>query len=635
MIPGDLGDARFNNFVLEHGYKFFRGEVKSFWNAGFMYPYPNVIALSDNLLGTLPLYSLFRVFLDRETSFQLWILALYALNYLCCFWALKKWSNNTLLSAIGAYVYAFSIFNIAQLHHVQVLPRFIVPLVIFWCWKYFSEKDVKYFLYTILGISFQFYCGVYMGFMLVYVLLFFGIAYLIIYKDFQLLKQFKLTRNILQHLAIFILAALLLLPLMLPYIEVSKVMGMRKFENALSTIPQLRSYFFTFPGSKTWSPLLYNHSAYGFTDWWNHFLFIGAIPWLAVLITPFVFFSKKIDFSRKKFLGFIVLSLFLCFIFCLNIGGFTLYRLIFVLPGFSSMRSIDRIINTEIILFVLLLVFVLKELSENYKTFKLICFMLPVLIILDNLIEPLEIKKFSKSDSQSKISAVRLNIKNQYDKAYSAVLYAPIETYVSDPEAAYYKNVELQVTTMLAAQELNIPCVNGYTGFYPGNYESLFYSPDDQQLQGWCEFSKGDIKKVQRINEIGKKEKGRKFIHLKAYNHKFVSAIEGKTPFVFADKDKADSWETFLLVLFEDGLCALKANTNLFFSAQLDGNGEITASRPKVASWETFLLAKLDNNSISFKAINGTFLSLDSISLQLYARDTAITEQSKYLIIYK
>jgi hypothetical protein len=31
-IPGDLGDARFNNYVLEHGYKYLNGEVKSFWD---------------------------------------------------------------------------------------------------------------------------------------------------------------------------------------------------------------------------------------------------------------------------------------------------------------------------------------------------------------------------------------------------------------------------------------------------------------------------------------------------------------------------------------------------------------------------------------------------------------------------
>jgi len=60
-VPGDFGDARFNNYILEHGYKYLTGKTATYWNAPFMYPYPNTIALSDNLLGTVPLYSGFRI----------------------------------------------------------------------------------------------------------------------------------------------------------------------------------------------------------------------------------------------------------------------------------------------------------------------------------------------------------------------------------------------------------------------------------------------------------------------------------------------------------------------------------------------------------------------------------------------
>ena len=61
-IPGDYGDARFNYYVLEHGYSYLSGKISEYWNAPFMYPYKNVMALSDNLLGTLPIYALFRFF---------------------------------------------------------------------------------------------------------------------------------------------------------------------------------------------------------------------------------------------------------------------------------------------------------------------------------------------------------------------------------------------------------------------------------------------------------------------------------------------------------------------------------------------------------------------------------------------
>src|SRR6478609_2454772 len=94
-IPGDLGDARFNMYVLEHGYRFFKGADSSFWSAPFMYPFPNTIALSDNLLGTLPVYSFFRMLsLDRETAFQCWLISLCILNFAAAYLVVKKSTGN-------------------------------------------------------------------------------------------------------------------------------------------------------------------------------------------------------------------------------------------------------------------------------------------------------------------------------------------------------------------------------------------------------------------------------------------------------------------------------------------------------------------------------------------------------------
>ena len=86
FYPGDLGDARFNNYLLEHGYRYLVGQDKYFWNADFMYPEAEVISYSDNLLGTVPFYALCRVFgADRETAFQIWYLLMVVLNYTAAF----------------------------------------------------------------------------------------------------------------------------------------------------------------------------------------------------------------------------------------------------------------------------------------------------------------------------------------------------------------------------------------------------------------------------------------------------------------------------------------------------------------------------------------------------------------------
>jgi len=191
-VPGDFGDARFNNYILEHDFKYFTGKVDKYWDAPFMYPYNNVIAFSDNLLGSAPIYSAFRLIgYDRETAFQFWLLALFILNFVCCYLALNKWSKNSVLSSVGAYIFSFSILLVGNIYNVQTVPRFMVPLVFYWSWQYFNKKEIKYFLYVGLGVVFQFYCAIYLGFLLLYALLFLLIAYVTVYRDFTLFNQFK------------------------------------------------------------------------------------------------------------------------------------------------------------------------------------------------------------------------------------------------------------------------------------------------------------------------------------------------------------------------------------------------------------------------------------------------------------
>lgn len=59
-VPGDMGDGRFNNYILEHFFLWLKGTVpaSSYWNAPFFYPYQNVTGFSDNLLGAAPIYTL-------------------------------------------------------------------------------------------------------------------------------------------------------------------------------------------------------------------------------------------------------------------------------------------------------------------------------------------------------------------------------------------------------------------------------------------------------------------------------------------------------------------------------------------------------------------------------------------------
>lgn len=625
-IPGDFGDARFNNYILEHDHNYFIGKVGKYWDASFMYPYSNVIALSDNLLGIAPLYSVFRLFgYDRETSYQLWLLTLFVLNFICCYWVLNRWSNNAALSATGAYIFAFSILLVGNIYNVQTFPRFIVPFVFYWTWKYLSQKQLKYFLFLLFGVVYQFYCGIYLGFFLSYTILFLFIAYIIIYRDVSLFIQFKKIKTTSYHVLVILLAGILLAPLMLPYIEISHKLGMRQFQDILPSIPTLRSYFFTSAAPIIWN-FLSEHGKV-LPIWWCHFLFIGALPWLGILCIPAVMLSRKIGSERKRFIAFIAVGCLLSFLFSLNINGFTLYKFIFQLPGFASMRGVNRVINIEVMCFILIFVFVFNEFSKHNRICKWLVFSFPLLVIIDNAINPREIMRYNKQESQQQIEAIKEKLKQQYDKKYVAVAYVPL--FFNGQEMETHLNV------MLAAQELNIPCVNAYTGSYPKEYPFYKYF-DEEALTKWCEFNHMERKRIQKISNVGKNIQNSKQIQLKAINGKFVCSDGAVVNnIVIANRDSAQGWETFTLILFEKKECVILAYNNKYFCAELDHQNEITATRDNVANWETFTLVQLDSNHVALKAANGKYLSLDEKTLQLYARGDSIGRQEKFEMIEK
>ena len=631
-MPGDLGDTRFNNYILEHGHKYVTGQIDSFWDAPFLYPYKNVTALSDNLLGTLPIYSAFRFGTDRESAFLFWLISLFILNFICCFIALKKWSGEIILSSVGAYIFAFSIYNLGQFDHVQVLPKFIAPLVVYWCWKFLSEGKAKNFVFTSLGLTYQFYCGIYLAFLLIYVLMFLSISYFIVYKDFKIFSAFKERKYSVTIAISLIVSFVLLFPLIQPYLEVAKSMGMRKFEAAVTTIPHPRSYFFATPSSWFWN-VLSKHAEGKITDWWNHYLFIGSIPWIGIIAAVIYILFKKNDSTGKRQLLFVATTLFLCIAFCLNVHGFTLYGIIFKIPGFSSMRSIDRIINLQVLVFILVFVFAFKNIIHAFPKMKILLYLLPVFVVLENQVDPMRVKRFEKSSAQLRIANVKANIEKHYDPRYSAIAYMAFQTYTGPDENGYMGNVSRALDVMLACQELKIKCVNSYTGFDPGNYLNFFYEPYDKTLKEWCEFNQTDYSLIQHINDLGRREISRTKINLKAYNGKYVAAIEGDNPVLEANRDVAARWEQYMMVRFDNGDCMIKAQTNLLLHPYSDSADEIKANEKTGTAQEIFRLSEFADSTVAIQASNGKYLSVDSLTSRIVARSSGIGASEKFRII--
>ncbi|MDF2437828.1 MAG: hypothetical protein K0Q95_2204 [Bacteroidota bacterium] len=620
-VSGDLVDSRFNNYVLEHGYLFFKGSVNKYWDAPFMYPFHNVIAFSDNLLGIVPIYSFFRMIgADRETAYQLLFISLFILNFICCYWALNKWSQNVFLSSTGAYIFAFSIFIYVNIYHIQNFPRFIIPLVFYWLWKYLTEKKTRYFLLTLLGIAFQLYCAIYLGFFLIYGLLFLILAYIIVTRDLSLFKQFKDWRIIIKTSSILVLFFVLLHPLLSPYIEISRLFGMRKFEDAINTIPTLRSYFLSTEAAAIWN-FLSHHSKEALPEYWCHTLFLGLLPWLGILCSVYLIISKRTSPVSKKLITVLFIGWLLSMLFCLNFNGMTLYRLVFELPGFSSMRAIHRVINIESVFFILLMVFSVKELSMRNSFMKYFIYALPLIVIIDNYPDMTTIITHNKSDSQKRVLNVRKTIEDTHIKEGTEAI-----AYLTNEEN--YEAVLIHLDVMLASQELGIPCVNGYSGTCPGAFNDFWSYPGSKSLIKWLNYAGGDLKQTRIINN----SIALKRIQLEASNKKFVCADLSSNNMLTASRDTPGSWETFTLDKLRDQKFAIKASDNRFWSSELTQQGVITSVRSNVGEWENFELVFLLKDTVAIKAINKKYLTLNVKDNQLYATGDSIGALQKFVL---
>ncbi len=635
LIPGDLGNARFNNYILEHFHRFITGMTGAYWDAPFMYPWKNVIALSDNLLGTAPFYSAFRSFgFSREGAFQLWLASLFALNYWCCLIALRKWSGNLVLAACAAYIFAFGIYNIGQINNVQVLPKFMAPLALLFLWKHLETGLWRWLFWTMLATVYQFYCGVYLGFILVYALIFLLIGHLIAYRKPSFMGRFRNWRFASTWILTLMAGALLLAPMMLHYLAVPADMGTRNFSDILASVPRPTSYFFTHPAALSWRSL--SHLGVdAFPQWWSHFHFIGAVPWAVVLAVPFLLFSKRMPASDRNVLIAIGSALVLSTVFCLNIAGFSLYKLVFMLPGFSVLRAVDRFINVQVLFFLVLFVAVLRPLFNRRRAAWALSILLPVLVVQDNCWDVEQIKRFDKLESQRMVAEVERRMTREMvdNGRYEAIAYEPILPYSGTFDEQHFAVITTQLNAMLAAQALGTPTVNAYTGGYPGNYIHFFDNMDHGSLKAWCEFNGIGTEHIQELNGLAVDVVARDTVRFIAANGHYLCADRSRENMVLANRDKADDWETFLRLHLADGRVAFLASNSQFLCAELEQDKQLSATGKDLGDFGLFTMELLDSGMVAIRAFNGRYVSLDPGSQGLQANSDSIVPNARFKLL--
>ncbi|MCB0787440.1 MAG: hypothetical protein KDC02_24885, partial [Flavobacteriales bacterium] len=319
---------------------------------------------------------------DRENAFQLWILVLFALNYWGAFVALRGWRTGPVVAACGAFIYAFGIHQIGHLSHVQVFPRFMLPIALMAWWRVLEGGRARWWYLTALATAYQFWCGIYLGFILTYGLLVLTVAHLVVHRGGPWLRHLWEKGHLAHAVGALVLGALFLLPVMRPYIAIAERTGMRDFAEVADSVPRLVSLFSTDPAAENWRDLA-SQSQDTIPAWWQQTHFMGGVAWIGVLVALVMLVLQSTGPDRRRELIVLVLAWGASILLCLHIGNVYTYRAVYALPGFSALRSIDRFVLVQSFFFMLLLAQGLGRIQRPPWLAWTIVLLLPVGTVLD------------------------------------------------------------------------------------------------------------------------------------------------------------------------------------------------------------------------------------------------------------
>ncbi|HTX78328.1 MAG TPA: hypothetical protein VMC62_01600 [Longilinea sp.] len=489
-MPGTLQDTRFNNYVLEHDYRWMTGQDSSLWDAPIFYPYPLTLAFSDNHFGSMFFYAAFRVAgMDRETALQAWYLLSYFLSFAAAAFVLKKLDLKPLAVGMGAFFFTFGLPQLGQELHVQLFYRFCIPLACYAFWLFSQKQHFKHLVFTLFWLVWQFYLSIYLGIFLSLLLIVIALGMpftqrpsfsnILMYWPHTFRKAWqnsKISSNILSLLAMMIIL-LALFVLLRPYAMAVDLYGFsRSWGKVYPMIPRIQSYFIA-DGVTLWQPFA-SFTAKITDHRWEHQLFIG-IPAVILLVAGFIWQFRS---PHRKLAFLFIGAVAVLVLLTLNVKGFTLYKFLWPLPGFSSLRAVTRIILVlmwPIALFISIEADALLRIPSRSVIFTTIVLLLLALMAAESIFY--NHTTFSKADAQARIQTLKEQLPTTFPE--DPVLYV----WDANDTGPSYSEVD----AMLLSQDLGWPTVNGYSGNAP-NGSGLVDNCNDisTRIKGYMNFAK-------------------------------------------------------------------------------------------------------------------------------------------------
>ena len=485
MIPGDLGDARFNSVILEHCYQWLTGQVTQLWSPSIFYPFERVLGLSDNHLGSFWSYALLRSLgSSREVAYSGWFLLGTLLNFWVCWWSFKRAGFSIVASGAGAFTFAFALPMLHQEGHAQLVYRFAMPLAIFAWYRALANRDLASIVQAGFWTSVQFLCSIYLGVFLMYALIAMFAAYVMLQWSpwsyiHSAVRMHGPTRQRSTWIwfALALCGAIGVLLLLRQYHQISSDYHLvRSGDELRALLPKPSSYLLADNSVLTrWV----GAAVSAFAERPEHQLFIGLGVALFAALGSFVALRGLTASTQLRHLVLVaIVTLVLLIVPTLMVDDFSLYLWWAKLPGVDAIRAVSRIILVMLLPLAVLVAAGFEWLSRSSVQsllVKIVCLFVAILILTAETVgySP---KHFSARAWVERQTALGLRIKADFPQ--DAILF------VTQRQSEPFYLTELDA--MIYAQDHQLQTLNGYSGSTPPGYAYPDPClPSDSRLKGY------------------------------------------------------------------------------------------------------------------------------------------------------
>lgn len=467
--PGDLGDGRFNQFVMEHGYQSIRG-VYAWDSPGQFYPTVHTLGYSDTHAGTLPLYAALRwLGYSMDHAWQGWFMLVAALNFIACVRLFGAWRIARVLrgplafAAVGAVTMMWFAGT-----HMQMLPVFAALLGWDQLVRWTNDRAPWRLIAATGWLIWQFCAGPYAAFFAVILILPVGLLWAWPGSSGQRTVEKAKAGGLRPWIWTLIPAALAaIVGAMVGRIYLGSVQAGagRPLNEVIDLAPRLQSWFGAAPVSVLYGRWLLPAPNASLSE---HALFAGFLPWLVLPVAAVLAWRwRRTELGRWLLAlagGVLAVAVFFT---CWGGAGTGLWiALSRQFPALCAFRATGRVVGLLHVAQIALIGLVLTAWLARAKTLR--ARLLPAALAGLTVFEGLAFHQPVVVAAEAKARAVAVAEAWQRAGDRPVLAYAP--GYTNQPE------VWLNLDAWGAALRLGRKTLNGYSGGGPASHTTFLWN---------------------------------------------------------------------------------------------------------------------------------------------------------------